>query len=64
MKTIKFEISIEEANLILEALGQLPFVRVFSLIGKLQEQARAQTEQPLATSENGVATGSTSAESV
>ena len=42
MKTIKLEITIDEANVILEGLGQLPFVQVYELIGKLQEQARNQ----------------------
>ena len=42
MKEVNLHISIEEANLILEALGNLPFVKVFALIGKLQEQASQQ----------------------
>lgn len=41
-KTLKIELSIEDINLILEALGALPFARVFQLIGKLQAQAHAQ----------------------
>ena len=42
MKEVNLHVSIEEANLILEALGNLPFVKVFALIGKLQEQASQQ----------------------
>ncbi len=42
MDEINLQISLEEANLILEALGNLPFSRVFTLIGKIQEQAGAQ----------------------
>ena len=42
MSKIKLELAIEETNIILEALGQLPFVRVYALIGRIQEQARAQ----------------------
>ena len=42
MKDISLTLTIEEANLILEALGNLPFARVFALIGKIQEQARQQ----------------------
>jgi hypothetical protein len=42
MKEISLEMTIDEANLILEALGQLPFIKVYQLIGKLQEQARRQ----------------------
>jgi hypothetical protein len=42
MKDISLTLTIEETNLVLEALGNLPFVRVFALIGKIQEQARQQ----------------------
>lgn len=42
MKKISLTLTIDETNLILEALGALPFVRVFALIGQLQEQARQQ----------------------
>ena len=45
---LNFELTIEETNLVLEALGQLPFVRVFNLIGKLQDAARGQVEQAVA----------------
>jgi len=50
MKEIKLNLNIDDANLILEALGTLPFARVFGLIGKIQEQAGQQlngkTEEP------------------
>jgi hypothetical protein len=39
---ITFTITDEEANLILESLGNLPFVKVYTLIGKLQSQAASQ----------------------
>ena len=42
MKEINLTVSIDEANVILEALGQLPFAKVYTLVGKLQEQARRQ----------------------
>lgn len=42
MKEINLQLTIEEANLVLEALGNLPFVRVYALIGKIQEQAGQQ----------------------
>jgi hypothetical protein len=42
MKEINLTINIDEANLILEALGNLPFARVFALIGKIQEQSSQQ----------------------
>jgi hypothetical protein len=44
MSTLKLELDIEETNLILEALGQLPFVRVYKLIARIQEQAREQMQ--------------------
>jgi hypothetical protein len=39
---IHFEVSIEEANKIFKALGNLPFVEVYELIGKLNDQANNQ----------------------
>jgi hypothetical protein len=48
MNRIEIDLSIEETNLILEALGQLPFVRVYQVIGRLQESARAQLQGPTA----------------
>jgi hypothetical protein len=44
MNTIKLELNIDEVNVILEALGQLPFARVYTLIGRIQEQAHAQLQ--------------------
>ncbi len=42
MKEINLQINLEEVNLILEALGNLPFIKVYTLIGKIQEQAGQQ----------------------
>jgi hypothetical protein len=42
MSEINLKLSIEEANLILESLGNLPFARVYLLIGKIQQQAGQQ----------------------
>lgn len=42
MHKITLELDVDDTNLILEALGQLPFARVYQLIGKIQESARAQ----------------------
>jgi hypothetical protein len=42
MKDISLTLTIDEANLVLEALGTLPFTRVFTLIAKIQEQATQQ----------------------
>jgi hypothetical protein len=41
-ESITIVVRIDEANLILEALGNLPFRQVYQLIAKLQEQARRQ----------------------
>lgn len=44
MNTIKLELNIDEVNLVLETLGQLPFARVYTLIGRIQGQAQAQMQ--------------------
>lgn len=43
---IKFEVTIEEANLLVAALAKQPFETVAGLIGKLQAQAQAQLQPP------------------
>jgi len=45
MKNIQLELTIDETNLILEALGALPFARVYTLIGRIQEGARKQIDE-------------------
>jgi hypothetical protein len=42
MPEINLTLSVAETNLILEALGQMPYVRVYELIAKMQQQAQAQ----------------------
>lgn len=42
MQELKLTLTIDEANLILEALGQMPFKTVFGLINKIQTQASQQ----------------------
>ena len=39
---ISLELSAEEINLLLEGLGSMPFVKVYALIGKIQQQASDQ----------------------
>lgn len=39
---VQFNLTIPEANLIFKALGRMPFVEVYELIGKLNEQANQQ----------------------
>ena len=41
-KTIKLELTVDEINTVLKALGTLPFNQVFELIGKVHDQASAQ----------------------
>ena len=42
LQEITLKVNTDEANLILEALGNLPFVRVYALIGRIQQQAATQ----------------------
>lgn len=42
MAEIKIMLTLEETNLVLEALGEMSFVRVHQLIGKIQQQAQSQ----------------------
>jgi len=57
--TIHLDLSIDEVNLILEGLGELPFRRVFQLIGRIQGAARSQIQeadiQPVAGNGHAVA---------
>ena len=46
-KTITFQLTIDEANLILQALGNLPFSQVYPIIGKINEQANQQLNEDL-----------------
>lgn len=46
MKDIRLEMSLDEANLILEGLGHLPFIKVYELISKVQRQAKSCLEPP------------------
>lgn len=51
-KTIKLELTVAEANGVLNALGQMPFAQVASLIQKIQQQAAPQVqESPAAPAE-------------
>lgn len=42
--TLHLELSIEDVNLILEALGDQPFKSVYGLVSRLQSQARGQLQ--------------------
>jgi len=39
---IKLELTLEEINTVLSALGNAPYIQVFNLIAKLKEQASPQ----------------------
>ena len=41
---VQLRLSIDELNLVLEGIGNLPFARVFALVGKIQAQAGAQLQ--------------------
>jgi hypothetical protein len=40
--TIHLDLTVEDVNLILEALGDQPFKSVYALVSRLQSQARSQ----------------------
>ena len=42
MAEITLKLQPEEVNIILEGVGNLPFVKVYNLIGKIQSQASTQ----------------------
>lgn len=45
-KKIVLQLTTEEINLILEGLGSMPFVKVYALVGKIQQQAADQLDKP------------------
>lgn len=44
MKELKFSLNVNEANMILRALGNLPYIQVHELMQKIQVQAQAQLQ--------------------
>jgi hypothetical protein len=46
MSGLKFEVSVEEGNLLIAALAKQPFEAVAGLINKLQQQAAQQLQPP------------------
>ena len=42
MKELNIKLTINELNLILESLGNLPYIRVYELINQIQNQAKEQ----------------------
>jgi len=45
MNKLNFELTVEEANLVIAALAKMPFEAVANLIPKMQQQAQAQLPQ-------------------
>lgn len=41
---ITLRLSLDEVNLVLEAVGALPFARVFNLVSRIQSQAAEQIQ--------------------
>lgn len=54
MTTIQLSLTLEETNTVLEALGQMPYARVYLLVAKIQQQAttRLHEEQHPALEKN------------
>jgi hypothetical protein len=48
MQEINLKLAVEDVNMILEGVGTLPFARVYTLVGKIQEQAAQQLRANLA----------------
>ncbi|MBC6479735.1 MAG: hypothetical protein GDA56_20100 [Hormoscilla sp. GM7CHS1pb] len=42
MEEIELKLTVNEVNQVLEALGQLPYARIYQLIHKVQDQAQQQ----------------------
>jgi hypothetical protein len=55
MKTITLTVTIDEANLMLDGLGRMPFAKVYALIGKIQQQAKPQVSNGASTSAPAIA---------
>ena len=55
MQDIKLNLAIDDVNLILEGLGNLPFAKVYALVGRIQQQAARQLEAGRASGTDGAA---------
>lgn len=52
-QTIKFEVTIDEANAILASLARMPYEAVAGLIEKLRTQGAAQVQAPPSSVDSG-----------
>jgi len=48
---MKLDLTLPEINLIMQALGQMPYASVADLVVKIREQAQAQLAQPQGASD-------------
>jgi hypothetical protein len=51
-ENLYLHLTLEETNLLLEALGQMPYIQVHQLIAKIQQQASEQLEEAKRKTEN------------
>jgi hypothetical protein len=51
-ENLYLHLTLEETNLLLEALGQLPYIQVHQLIAKIQQQASEQLQEAKRKTEN------------
>jgi len=52
MKEIRLTLTLEEINKILEGWGQMPFVQVYQLVGKIQQQVALELQEEPKETEN------------
>lgn len=50
---MKLELTLNEINTIMQALGNAPYSQVFELVQKIREQAQAQMTAPTEETANG-----------
>ena len=43
---MKLELTIQEVNAVMQALGNMPYAQVFELVRKIREQAQLQLNAP------------------
>jgi len=57
MTPIQLSLTLEETNTVLEALGQMPYARVYLLVQKIQQQATEHLQAEHAPAEQGQQNG-------
>lgn len=57
MTPIQLSLTLEETNTVLEALGQMPYARVYLLVQKIQQQATEHLQADPAPTEQGQQNG-------